>query len=86
MPYLQYAINNNTGQLKLAPVKNFAQEIIAFQQKFSTDSSNLFLLNQIATGYFKMGCREAASKYIYMVLKRDNNNKEALSLLEQIKK
>ena len=84
MPYLQYAINNNTSQLKLAPVKIFAQEIIAWQQKLSTDSSSLFLLNQIATGYFKMGCREAASKYIQMALKKDNNNTEALSLLEQI--
>jgi tetratricopeptide (TPR) repeat protein len=86
LPYLDYAISNNTNGMQLAPVKYFAEEIIGLQKNYAKDSSNISILNQIADRYFKMGNQDGASKYINMVLTKDNKNKDALSMLAQIRK
>ena len=81
-----YAINNNAISMNLAPVKYFAQEIIRLETNYSNDSSNISTLSQIAKSYLKMGNQDGAAKYICMVLKKDRKNKEALTLLSEIKK
>ena len=86
MPYLNYAIQNNTSNLNLLPVRKYAGEIIGLKKAMARDSSSLPLLNLIATKYITMGNKEGASKYIEKILKADPKNKEALALLEQIKK
>ena len=86
LPYLNYAIQNNTSNLNLLPVRKCTGEIISLQKVMAHDSSNLPILNLIATTYLTMGNREGASKYIEMILKADPKNKEALALLGQIKK
>jgi tetratricopeptide (TPR) repeat protein len=86
LPYLDYSINNNANDMKLAPIKYFAQEIIQLQKNYLNDSSNISILSQIAERYFKMGNQDGASKYINIILKKDSENKDALGLLSEIKK
>jgi tetratricopeptide (TPR) repeat protein len=80
MPYLDYAINNNTAGLNLLPVKAAASAISRMQKELAADSANLTLLNRIASAYFKMGDKEAAQKYVGKVLRADPKNVDALSL------
>jgi len=86
MPYLNYAIQNNTSNLNLLPVRKYTGEIIDLKKAMARDSSSLPILNLIATKYITMGNKEGASKYVEKILKADPKNKEALALLEQIKK
>lgn len=86
MPYLDYAIQNNTSNVNFLPVRKYAGEIINLQKTMAQDSLSLPILNLIATKYMTMGNKEGASKYIDKILKADPKNKEALALLEQIKK
>jgi len=86
MPYLDYAIQNNASNANFLPVKKFAGEIIGLQKEFAKDSTNLPILNLIASTYMSMGNKDGAAKYIDKILKADPKNKEALILLVQIKK
>jgi tetratricopeptide (TPR) repeat protein len=85
MPYLDYAIQNNGSGMNLAPVRQFATQILQLQKVAGKDTVNLQVLNQIADKYFRMGNREGAVKYIEKVLRRDPENKDALSLQERLK-
>lgn len=67
MPYLDYAINHNTWHLNLLPVKALATEIIRLQKQYAKDTTDTYVLNQIASRYSKMGNKEAASKYLEKV-------------------
>jgi tetratricopeptide (TPR) repeat protein len=86
MPYINYAIQNNTSNLNFLPVRKHALEIINLQKQIAVGSLNLPVLNLIATTYLTMGNKEGASKYVEIILKTDPKNKEALTILEQIKK
>jgi tetratricopeptide (TPR) repeat protein len=86
MPFLEYAINNNTSNLNFLPVRKYAGQIINLQKEIAKDSSNLSVLNLIATTYMTMGNREGAAIYVQKILKMDPKNKTALGLSEQIKK
>jgi tetratricopeptide (TPR) repeat protein len=86
LPYLNYAIQNNTSNLNLLPVRKYTGEIIDLQKSMAGDSSNLPVLNLIAAKYMTMGNKEGASKYLEKILKLDPKNKEALALIGQIKK
>jgi tetratricopeptide (TPR) repeat protein len=86
MPYLDYVIQNNVSNINFLPVKKFAVEIIALEKQSSRDTMNLPILNLIANRYLSMGNKDGALKYIEKVFKSDPKNKEALSLLEHIKK
>jgi len=80
LPYLDYAIRNNTSGFNLAPVKQLAQEVIQLQQTSHKDDPDPAVLNSIAAKYLSMGNRDVATRYIDSVLKADPNNKEALAL------
>ncbi|HMH33792.1 MAG TPA: hypothetical protein VK543_12220 [Puia sp.] len=86
MPYLNYAIQNNTSNLNFLPVRKYTGEIINLQREMAKDPSNLPVLNLIATAYLTMGNKEGASKYVEKILRVDPKNKGALTILEQIKK
>ncbi len=86
MPYLNYAIQNNTSNLNFLPVRKYAGQIIDLQKEIAIDSLNLPVLNLIASTYMMMGNREGASKYVEKILKADPKNKNALILFEQLRK
>jgi len=79
LPFLDYAIRNNTGGMNLAPVKQYAQEIIQLQQTARKDGVTPAVLNKIAAAYGAMGNKEGATRYTDSVLKIDPGNREALS-------
>jgi tetratricopeptide (TPR) repeat protein len=85
MPYLDYAIDNNTPGLNLAPIKNTAMEIIRLEAVSAKDSTNVPVLNEIAHGYLSMGNKDGAFLYAEKVLRVDPKNKEALSMLADTK-
>jgi tetratricopeptide (TPR) repeat protein len=86
IPYLDYAIEHNTSNLNLLSVKKLTEEIIQLQKLYGKDPSDINALNLIANRYLKMGNKECASKYLVKIVKEDPENKDALVLLEQIKK
>ena len=85
MPYLDYAIQNNTSQFNLSPVKAYAEQVVELEQAYAKDSTNVPVLNQIATAYYRMDNRDGASKYLQKVLKVDAHNQDALTLKARIK-
>jgi len=70
IPYLDYAIANNTGRMNLQPVKSDALEIIRLEKTLAHDSTNNSLLDTIAGAYTHMGNKPAALKYSTMARKR----------------
>ena len=85
LPVLNYAIENNTGQLKLEPVKSLVQQVIALKQKLSADERNVAILNEIAKAYLQMGNTTVSLQYVEKVLSIDSQNPEALQLKDQRK-
>lgn len=86
LPYLDYAIQNNTSGINLIPVKEGVAEIIQLQKTASENLGDISVLNHVASKYFQMGNKEVANKYIEKVLKVDPENKEAHALLSMLKK
>ncbi|TAN02048.1 MAG: hypothetical protein EPN39_00660 [Chitinophagaceae bacterium] len=84
LPYIEYAISNNTSGISLLPVEKLTAEIIQLEKIIKTDSTNFQILNQIATAYIEMGNKEGANKYLSKVLKMDPDNQIALTLTKQL--
>jgi lysophospholipase L1-like esterase len=63
MPYLDYAIANNTSGLNLQPVRSATLEIMDLEKTLATDSTNASVLGRIAHAYASMGNKEGALKY-----------------------
>lgn len=63
MPYLDYAIANNTAGMNLQPIRAGAAGIIGLEKQLSRDSANTTLLDSIANTYERMGNHPAALKY-----------------------
>ena len=63
LPYLDYAIGNNTSGMNLEPVKMFTEQVIQLQKVSRSDTANVDVLKQIADAYAKMGNKEGADKY-----------------------
>jgi tetratricopeptide (TPR) repeat protein len=70
IPYLDYAIANNSTRMNLMPVKSDALEIIRLEKTLARDSTNSSLLDTIANTYQRMGNGPAASKYEKLAHKR----------------
>ncbi|MDQ6479262.1 hypothetical protein [Dyadobacter sp. LHD-138] len=85
MPYLDYAVANNTSRFDLNQLKANAQTIVALQKRYRADTTNTRILNQIAQVYLKMDNKEAAFKYVQKVLKTEPQNKTALTLAFELK-
>lgn len=63
MPYLDYAIANNTAGMNLLPVRSAALEIINLKKMLAADSTNASVIGRIAHAYAAMGNKEGALKY-----------------------
>ena len=85
LPYLEYAIQHNASQFNLNPVKAYTEQVIQLKQTYTRDSTNVLVLNQIASAYSRMDNQDGAAKYLKKVLKLDADNLEALSLMARIK-
>jgi len=85
IPYLDYAIGNNTSGLNLAPVRTLAQEVVALRSSFSTDSANVSVLNRIASAYYKMDNRDGALLYARKVLALNARDEAALQLVASLR-
>ena len=84
LPFLNYAIANNSQGLNLSLVKNSVEKIIELQKVLLTDSLNVSVLNRVAEGYQKIYNRDGAMKYLSQVLKLDPQNMDAKKMLNQL--
>lgn len=84
LPFLNYAISNNSEGLNLGPVKNSVEKIIELQKVLLTDSLNVTVLNHIAEGYQKIFNHNGAMKYLSQVLKLDPRNMDAKTMVNQL--
>lgn len=84
LPYINYAINNNSSQVNFLPLKKLTEELITLKLDYAVNTHDIDLINKIALKYFSMGNMESATKYTKKVLEMDNKNKAALVLLNKI--
>ena len=63
IPYLDYAIANNSAGMNLLPIRADALQIIRLEAQLARDSSNVSLRDTIARAYQHMGNKTAALKY-----------------------
>lgn len=84
IPYLDYAISNNTSGLNLTPVRTLVQEVVSLRAGFSVDSSNVAVLNRIASAYYKMDNRDGALRYARKVLRLNARDATALQLMTSL--
>jgi tetratricopeptide (TPR) repeat protein len=85
IPYLDYAINNLSDR-RLIAVKDYAEEIIQMGRAVAEDSSRVSVFIEIADRYFRMGNQLGAAKYLGKILRADPTNRDALLMLERVKK
>jgi tetratricopeptide (TPR) repeat protein len=84
LPFLNYAISNNTEGSNLNPVKASVEMIIQIQNLLKSNPSNVDALIRIASMYMQMYNRDGAVKYFSMALRIDPKNKEAHDNLKQL--
>jgi tetratricopeptide (TPR) repeat protein len=63
MPYLDYAIANNSAGMNLAPVRDATVEVMRLERQLAKDSADVTLINTISRLYLQMGNKPAALKY-----------------------
>jgi len=80
LPYLDYAIANNTTGMKLNTVKPLVEKALALKQQLCISPDDINLMNEIASVYLQMDNQDGASHYIEEVLRRKPANKEALEI------
>jgi tetratricopeptide (TPR) repeat protein len=85
IPYLNFAIKNNNSGLNLPLIKTYTEEIIQLKSVYVKDSTDLSVLNNIASDYFKMGNKDGALKYVNKALRLNGKNAEALTIQAQLK-
>jgi tetratricopeptide (TPR) repeat protein len=74
MPYLDYAIANNTAGMNLQPIKAATEKIIQLEQQLGKDTTtNSPLLLQISQLYQQMGNKPAALKYAPLANQRPSS-------------
>ncbi|WP_353719328.1 SGNH/GDSL hydrolase family protein [Dyadobacter sp. 676] len=85
LPYVTYAAANNASGFSLSELHGFVQQLVEAKKRFSADSGNVALSNELAKGYLKFANTTAAGRYIRKTLKADPRNAEALALLKQVR-
>ena len=85
LPILDYAIENNTGNLNLSPVKPLVQQVITLKRKLTETPKNIAVMNEIAETYLKMDNHTAALLYADRVLSMEPQNTVALQLKKKLK-
>ncbi|GGM83587.1 hypothetical protein GCM10010967_14220 [Dyadobacter beijingensis] len=85
IPYLDYAIRNNTSGLNLAAVRTLVQEVVALRAGFPSDSLNASVLRRIAAAYYQMDNRDGALRYARKALSLNAGDAEALRLVTMLR-
>ncbi len=70
MPYLDYAIKNNTQELSIQRIRLAAMEVIRLEADLAKDSTSGKIRDSIARWYLQMGNTDAALKYQKGFLRR----------------
>lgn len=86
IPFLNYAINNNTKGLNLSSLKPTVEEAVSLKQKLANDPGNTSLMNDIANIYLSMDNKQGAFIYIDKVLQLDPDNETALKMKHSVNK
>lgn len=73
LPYLDYAIANNSSGMNLQPVRSGTEEIMRLENQLGKDSSQTVLLQNIAQLYQQMGNQPAALKYTTLAARAQKN-------------
>jgi tetratricopeptide (TPR) repeat protein len=68
LPYLDYAIQNNSSGANLSSVKQYAEQIVQWQKLVKKDPADPSVISRIAEAYSKMGNKDAADKYAKILL------------------
>lgn len=84
IPYLDYAIGNNTSGLKLTPVRALVHEVVSLRSRLPADSSDISVLNRIASAYYRMDNRDGALLYARKVLRLNVHDQSALQLVKSL--
>ncbi|MBO9613495.1 MAG: hypothetical protein J7619_12405 [Dyadobacter sp.] len=84
IPYLDYAIGNNTSGLNLTPVRALVHEVVSLRSRLPADSSDVSVLNRIASAYYKMDNRDGALLYARKVLHLNAHDETALQLVSSL--
>jgi tetratricopeptide (TPR) repeat protein len=84
LPFLNYAIANNSRGMNLSPIKPLVEQIIQLQKRLKTNTADVEILNEIAEAYLKMENRDGAMKYVNMVLMADARNGKALEIKKKL--
>ncbi|MDR0863949.1 MAG: GDSL-type esterase/lipase family protein [Candidatus Symbiothrix sp.] len=79
-PFIDYALAHNTKGIPLDAFKSLVERVIIQKQQLDKDSTNVTLMNEIATTYRQMDNRNGAGKYINKVLQQDPKNRDALEM------
>ncbi|SEI37921.1 Tetratricopeptide repeat-containing protein [Dyadobacter sp. SG02] len=85
IPYLDYAISNNTSGMNLTPVRALVQEVVSLRSRLPVDSSNISVLGRIASAYYRMDNRDGALRYARKVLALNAQDKDALQLVNVLR-
>lgn len=64
IPFLNYAIKNNTKGLNLSSLKPLVEQIISLKQKLVNDPDNISIMEDIANIYLSMDNKSGASIYL----------------------
>jgi len=84
MPFIDYAIANNSVGLNLVPIKADVEKIIQLRKELSSDLSDVNILCSIAGGYMRMNNSEGAKKYVSLALKSDPANQQAREMQKRL--
>lgn len=84
IPYLDYAISNNASALNLTPVRALVHEVVSLRSRLRTDSSDVSVLNRIASAYYRMDNRDGALLYARKVLRVDANDQASRQLINSL--
>lgn len=78
IPFLNYAVKNNTKGLNLNSLKPLIEEVISLKQKLTNDPGNTSLMNDIANIYLSMDNKSGAGIYIDKIQQIDSGNTPGL--------
>jgi tetratricopeptide (TPR) repeat protein len=84
LPYINYAIANNSSGLNVNEIKTYTEKVIQLKEHYILDSTNVKTINEIANSYLLMDNRAGAEKYIEKALKLDSKNSDTKLLISKM--
>ena len=86
IPFLNYAIGNNTKGINLSTLKPLIEQVISFKQKLMHSPGSTSLMNDIANIYLSMDNKYGALIYANKILDIDPANENALKIKNSLNK